>query len=192
MKRLLLMILSTILTIGIMSGCEEEEKEEGISTDVASEEYEDEVTDNESLDVEEATQEEKEETNQDDEEETAEESRDIEIETIVQNIIDEDLNRVEVKEIKVNENMGLDDGSYIVLPHLTWDVKNKEKTTREMLSMYSENIAAKLADESDVSEVTVFWEVPYHLEGDNSAKFSYSRQGDGMAIKEEWFAPVLR
>lgn len=91
---------------------------------------------------------------------------------------------VAVKEIKVNENMGLDDGSYIVLPHLTWYVKNKEKTTREMLSMYSENIAAKLAGESDVSKVTVFWEVPYHLEGDNSAKFSYIRQGDGMLIKK--------
>ncbi|AST93490.1 hypothetical protein BC6307_20565 [Sutcliffiella cohnii] len=113
------------------------------------------------------------------------------IERTVEQIVDEDFNGTTISQLLVNENLGLGDGSYIVLPHLVWDVKNRAGTTREMLEMYSDHLAAKLAD-YNVSEVTVFWEVPYHLEGNNSAKFNYERQGDGMAIGERWYAPVLR
>lgn len=119
-------------------------------------------------------------------------SRDEEISHIVESIIDEDLDNTEISEIKVNENMGLEDGSYIVLPHLIWDVKNKPKTTKEMIEMYSDHLAAKLADEDDISEITVFWEVPYHKEGDNIIKHGYEREGDGMAITEVWHDPILR
>lgn len=61
-----------------------------------------------------------------------------------------------------------------------------------MLSMYSEHLAAKLAKESDVSEITVFWEVPYHKEANNVAKFSYERNGEQMMVGEEWFDQVIR
>lgn len=107
-------------------------------------------------------------------------------------IIKDDFNKTTVKEIQVNKNMGLDDGSYIVLPYLKWDVKNSKKTTKEMLEMYSDHLAATLAEEGDISEITVFWEVPYHVEGDNIAKFNYTKNGDSMAIGERWYSPKLQ
>lgn len=119
-------------------------------------------------------------------------TREEEIEALVQKIIDEDLNGTEAKEIKVNENAGLGDGSYIVLPHLVWDVKNGADTTKEMLERYSDHIAAELASESDISEITVFWEVPYHLEGENTAKFNYAPQDGGMAKGDIWHDPILQ
>jgi|SRR5690625_392943 len=95
-----------------------------------------------------------------------------------------------INEIKVNENMGLADGSCIVLPHLKWDRKNGADQTKSMLEMYSDRLARDLA-EYNISDLTIFWEVPYHLEGDNIAKFNYTRIGEGLAINDIWFAPLL-
>ncbi|MFD1205712.1 hypothetical protein ACFQ38_11435 [Sporosarcina contaminans] len=116
-----------------------------------------------------------------------------EIQDAVKQVINSDLadKKVTTISLDVNKNYGLDDGSYIVLPKLKWDVKNSSKTTKEMLEMYSDHIAAKLADQKDVSEITVFWEVPHHLEGDIIAKFMYNRSGDSMAKTDNWFAPLL-
>lgn len=146
-----------------------------------------------------ATNEERTAKNENDEVAAAEEkgtpadlSREEEIKEVIQDILDEDLSNTEVKEIKVNENLGLEDGSYIVLPHLIWSTKNKADTTRDILKQYSDHLAAKLADESDISEITVFWEVPYHKEEDNVAKFSYTREGDNMAIGETWYDQIIR
>lgn len=79
-------------------------------------------------------------------------------------IIKQDLNGTTITNVDVNENMAKDGGTYIVLPHLVWDVKNGAKSTREMLEMYSDHLSAKLAEEKDVDEITVFWEVPSRLE----------------------------
>lgn len=128
-------------------------------------------------------------------EENAEEeelSREEEIQAIIESIIDEDIDRTVINSNDVNYNAGLDDGSYLALPKLTWEVKNSADTTRDMLKQYSDHIAAKLAEVSDISDVTVFWEVPHHKEGDNVAKFEYSRQDDGMAIGEVWFDELIR
>lgn len=119
-------------------------------------------------------------------------TREDEIRDAVEAIIKEDLNSTNIKEVKVNLHMGRDDGTYLVLPHLKWNVKNRAKTTREMLQMYSDNIAAKLADEEDVSEITIFWEVPYHQEGDNVAKYEYTRAGNNMSKGTVWLAPKIR
>ncbi len=145
-------------------------------------------------DIEEAETEEKEDTqeNEAEEETPTDLSREEEIQEVVQGILDEDIKNTEVREIKVNENLGLEDGSYIVLPHLTWEVSNKAKTTREMLEQYSDHLAAKLADETDISEVTIFWEVPYHLEDSNAAKFSYTREDDKMMVDEAWYDTVIK
>lgn len=114
------------------------------------------------------------------------------IESAVRTIIKDDLKNTSVRQLLVNENMAKDDGSYIVLPHLKWDVKNGAKTTREMLEMYSDHLAAKLAEQSDVSEITVFWEVPHHVKDDNIAKYMYERSGGGMAKVDKWIAPVIQ
>ena len=109
-----------------------------------------------------------------------------EIEKLAKQIINDDLKNTTINKIDVNEHMGRNDGTYLVLPHLKWNVKNSAKTTMETLEMYSDHLAAKLADDKNVSEITVFWEVPYHSEGNNVAKFMYERYGDGMAKVDKW------
>lgn len=115
----------------------------------------------------------------------------MEIKKIVKSIVSSDLNKTIVKDIAVN-NYQAEENKYIVLPHLKWEVENSKKTTVEMLEMYSDHIAATLYEQSGVEEITVFWEVPYHVTGDNIAKFNYLRKDGGMAKNEKWLAPVLR
>lgn len=106
-------------------------------------------------------------------------------------IVKEQDSWIKVKEIKVNKNYGLNDGSYIVLPYLKWDAANTAKTTKKLLDMYSEDLAAKLAKETKISEITVFWEAPYLVEGRNIAKYGYSRSGKDMVKEEPWYDPAL-
>ena len=50
----------------------------------------------------------------------------------------------------------------IVLAYLVWNVKNSEETTKKMLRMYSDDLAATLVDDyDDLKEIAVFWNVPY-------------------------------
>jgi len=109
------------------------------------------------------------------------------IKKMVEDIVSSDLKKTTIKDLLVN-NYQAEENQYIVLPHLKWEVKNSKKMTVEMLEMYSDNIAAKLAEEKGIQEITVFWEVPYHLEGQNIAKFNYLRKGDGMAKVDKWTA----
>ncbi|QDP99635.1 hypothetical protein FOH38_03155 [Lysinibacillus fusiformis] len=88
-------------------------------------------------------------------------------------------------------NYQTEDNKYIVMPHLKWNVKNGKKTTVEMLEMYNDHIAAKLYEPA-VEEITVFWEVPFHLEGNNIAKFNYTHTTTGMAKNDKWLAYVLK
>lgn len=110
----------------------------------------------------------------------------------VDRIVNEDFRSTEINDLKVNLHAGRDDGSSIVLPHLIWDVKNRAGTTRDMLEQYSDHLAATLADIDEVSEITVFWEVPYHKEDTNIAKYEYAREGAGMAIGEVWHDVMIR
>lgn len=139
----------------------------------------------------EPVEEEAEESEESEEEESEPLTREEELEAAATKIIEDDFNKTNISEIKVNYNAGLDDGSYLVLPHLVWDVKNGAGTTKDMLEQYSDHLAAKLADEGDISEITVFWEVPYHLEGDNIAKFNYTPADGGMAKGDIWFDSIL-
>lgn len=75
------------------------------------------------------------------------------------------------------------DGKYIALVNLTWNVSNHGDTSKKMLSMYSEDLAATVANECpDASGVTVFWDVPY-LNG--TAKVAYESNGKGMMLADE-------
>lgn len=118
------------------------------------------------------------------------------IEETIQNeinrIVSEDFNKTDINKVDVNLNAGRDDGSYIVLPHLVWNVKNREGMTRDMLKQYSDHLAATLADIDEVSEITVFWEVPYHKENTNIAKYEYNRLAEGMAIGDIWHDIIIR
>lgn len=86
-----------------------------------------------------------------------------------------------IDEIKVNRSY--DDSGYIVLVNLTWDQKNSEATSEEVLKMYSDDLAAYLAGQyDDVISVALFWKVPYLTT--ETTKFSYDRKGDNMFLSD--------
>src|SRR5699024_6331603 len=107
------------------------------------------------------------------------------IETRVEEVITTDLNNTVATNIRVNEDMSVDEERYIVLVDLEWDVKNKPKTTKEMLDMYSDHLAAKLSDNEMIYELVLFWTVPYHDENDSILKRTYENRDDGMYLEDE-------
>lgn len=117
-----------------------------------------------------------------------------EIEATVKERVSDEYTQASILDLRINEHLGTEDNDddYIVLAYLIWDRKNKAETTRGMLERYSDDLAATLAKHQNIEEITVFWEVPYHLEGSNSVKTNYLRCGERMAIEDRWFDPVLR
>lgn len=118
-------------------------------------------------------------------------ARDVEIRKTAEKYIEKYAGS-EIVKIDVNENLGANDGSYLVLVHMAYPRANSAEMSLKMVTMYSEDLAANLASESDVSDVTVFWEVPRFLEGRNAAKFTYKRAGDGMVLDDEMIASELQ
>ncbi|MFJ7951507.1 hypothetical protein ACIQZG_08265 [Lysinibacillus sp. NPDC096418] len=113
-----------------------------------------------------------------------------EIEKTVKNIVKSDLSNTDIKSIEIN-NYQLEDNKFIVLTKLKWNQKNSKNTTKQMLEMFSDNLAAKLHDDTSIMEVVVFWEVPYHLENANIAKYTYTRATGGMAKTDNWIDSIL-
>ncbi|WP_148139370.1 hypothetical protein [Wohlfahrtiimonas chitiniclastica] len=75
---------------------------------------------------------------------------------------------------------------------MRWDRKNDPTQTKNMLQMYSARLANEISKHKNVSEIVIFWEVPYHSEDSNIAKFNYARKNNEMTVGAEWFAPVIR
>lgn len=68
-----------------------------------------------------------------------------------------------LENLQVNENLGTDNSEdVIVLVDLSWSTKNLENTTRTMLEMYSDHLAAKLSSQlAEGSEIALFWKAEY-------------------------------
>ena len=118
-----------------------------------------------------------------------------EIERQVKQIVRNNYTSTDVSGIVINENLGTSDKNddYVLLVYLDWNVKNSAKTTCSMLSMYSEDFSARIADAiPSVSEFSVFWRVPYYSETDNLVKYSYERLGNGMYQTDELINPILK
>lgn len=118
--------------------------------------------------------------------------REEEIRRFVEEFISEEIGSTDIASIDVNENFGTGDGSYVVMPRLVWNVQNGADNTRAMLEIQSAKIAEFIENEGGISAVTIFWEVPYHLEGTSAAKFEYERAGGGLSEASVWYAPVIR
>ena len=87
-----------------------------------------------------------------------------------------------VDDVAVNDDVH-DKKGRVVLVNLTWNRNNSEATTKDMLSRYSDDLAAHLNDSfSSVNEVAVFWTVPYL--NDKTFKYQYSRTDNGMALTD--------
>lgn len=122
----------------------------------------------------------------DNEEEPEETQYDInDIKWAVEDIVDEDLDNTTITDLRINEDASIDEERYIVLVDVEWDVKNKPKTTKDMLDMYSDHLAASLADNELVYELVLFWTVPYHNEDESILKRTYQNKNDGMYLEDE-------
>ena len=122
------------------------------------------------------------------EEEFVAETREEEIELLIQDIVEEHYNRTSIKDITINENLGTDEeDDFITLVYLSFDAKNRAKTAKEMIDIYSSDLGARLADEKDITEIAIFWEVPYLKEDSNIAKFNLQRVDDKMVFKDKWY-----
>ena len=91
-----------------------------------------------------------------------------------------------IDSITVNEDLGTEqEDDYVVLVHLTWNVANSGKTSKEVITMYSEDMAARMYREvPEAQEVCIFWKVP-HLGG--SAKLSFERKNGGAYYTDKMF-----
>lgn len=100
-------------------------------------------------------------------------------ERVIRTRIAEKYADTDIDSITLNDDLGTEaEGDYIALVRLTWNVKNSGKTSKEMLSMYSSDLAATVAQECPtIQEIAIFWTVP-HL--NDTAKCSYERKDDGM------------
>lgn len=93
----------------------------------------------------------------------------------------------DITKITVNENSGTDNpDDYVLLVNLTWNRKNKEDTTKEMMRMYCDDLAAYTVESnSKVQEVALFWTIPYHKEDGVSAKCSYEQKNGKMILSDK-------
>lgn len=81
--------------------------------------------------------------------------------------------------ITINNNLGDEEGeTYIALVYLKFDIKNRRKTANEMMKMYSDDLAATLANKGikDIAEIAIFWEDEYN---DRNVKYAYEYE-DGQ------------
>ncbi|MGL4569638.1 MAG: hypothetical protein ACRCVJ_01070 [Clostridium sp.] len=83
--------------------------------------------------------------------------------SIIKKELDDKVTNTTLDSLQVNENLGTDSNKdVVVLANLSWSTKNSEKTTKKMLEMYSEHIAAILAPElAEGSEIALFWKAEY-------------------------------
>ena len=86
--------------------------------------------------------------------------------------------------LTLNDDYGTEeDGDYVALVYLTWDVKNTVKTSKEVLKLYSSDMAARIyTDVPSIQELCIFWTVSYH---DSTAKISFERKSQGMVYTDE-------
>lgn len=101
--------------------------------------------------------------------------------------VETDYNNTSIKDIRINDDLGTGEG-YIVLVDLSFNAKNRANTAKDMISMYSSDLAAALGKEfEEINQIVVFWEVPYLQESGNIAKIATERTDGGMAFTEQWY-----
>jgi len=93
--------------------------------------------------------------------------------------------KTDIDKIDIGEDLGTEEeGDYVALIYLTWNVKNKPEMTEQMLQMYSDDMAASLAlDHPEVQAAALFWEVPYL--NASTSKWSYRRKDGGMYMDDK-------
>lgn len=97
------------------------------------------------------------------------------IQSSIRSHVEKEYKDTKVESITVNNDS-------IALIHLTWDTKNTEETTKKMLRMYSDDLAATMSAKYDnLTEIAVFWKSTY-LSKDY--KWHYACK-DGKALMDD-------
>lgn len=109
------------------------------------------------------------------------------IKEVIEDRILEEYAQTDIDHITINDNLGTKKkNDYIALVYLDWNVKNSPSLSREVISMYSEDLAATVGKKcSNVQEIAIFWTVPYL--NDASAKCSYERKNGAMYSTDTMF-----
>jgi len=104
------------------------------------------------------------------------------IEADLRKIVEDNYSSTDMTELTLNENLGTEDeDDYVALVYLTWDVPNSANTTKQMLALYSEDLAARVGSDLEaITDLAIFWTVPYYSETTAAAKYSYERTDEGM------------
>ena len=115
------------------------------------------------------------------------------IEARAKSIVGENYSLTDIDSITVNENLGTEkDGDYILLAHLTWNQKNSADLTKRVLAMYSSDFAAQIGKRfSSVTELSIFWTVPYYSSTDTLVKYSYERIDGEMFQSDVMISSIL-
>lgn len=116
-----------------------------------------------------------------------------EIEAAARQICEDNYTMTTISSLAVNENYGTDeDGDYVLLVYATWEQKNNPDLTKTVLTMYSEDFAARVGEDLEkVNEFAIFWTVPYYSETDTAVKFAYERSDGGMYQTDSMIANFL-
>lgn len=103
------------------------------------------------------------------------------------NLYSADYYKAVIDDVRVNEDFGTSaSGDYIASVYVTWNEKNSGKTSKEMLDLYSSDMAARMYDDlPEIQELVVYWTVPYLNNG--SAKISFERTSSGMKYTDKIF-----
>lgn len=106
------------------------------------------------------------------------------IEKILSERIEEEYYNTVIDGITINDDLGTEkEDDYIALVYLTWNTRNSGKLSKTVLKMYSDDLAATLAEENNsVREIAIFWTVPYL---NDKAKCSYERVSNGFRVMDE-------
>ncbi|MGX8795464.1 hypothetical protein ACR6HW_05065 [Fusibacter sp. JL298sf-3] len=107
------------------------------------------------------------------------------LKSIVDKILDsDDYIGMELDEVVINKNYGDEEGdTYIALIYVNFTTPNTKSTGIELLRMYSDDMAAKIALETDLaSEVAVFWTDEYN---DRSLKFAYYYEDGAFYLMDQ-------
>ena len=123
---------------------------------------------------------------------TSDRSPEGDIEAVIRNHVSSEYQKTDIESITINADLGTEEpDDYIALVNLTWNVKNSGSTAKEVLTVYSEDLAATLGNECpSVQEVAIFWTVPYL--NDATAKCSYERSDSGMVEMDMSWTPVFQ
>lgn len=105
----------------------------------------------------------------------------------IENIINDRVTKygAQVKDIRINEDAN-NEGEYLVLIDYTALHKDDTEKMYDDLKMWSDDIAANLAEVEEVNTVVAFWEFSNKQTNGNALKRAYNKQDDGkMHLDDE-------